>query len=199
MATVLKAPPADGPSPWPVTAQRYYRMIEAGVLGKSDRVYLRHGQLVEKMTKNPPHAHTVARLTTLFARLLPAGYLAFPEQPVEITGYHVPEPDVSILRGHWDDYSNRTPALGDVALIIEVADSSLADDRGQVLIDYATAAIPIYWIVNLIDRRVEVYSGPIGPSYGLCTIYRPGEMVPVDLDGQQIGHLAVDEVLPRKN
>jgi hypothetical protein len=87
-----------------------------------------------------------------------------------------------------------------VTLIVEVADSSLPMDAGEVLETYAANAIPIYWIVNIPRRRIEVYSEPSGPAesptYRASRLYLLGEEVPVVLDGREGGRVAVDAILP---
>jgi hypothetical protein len=84
---------------------------------------------------------------------------------------------------------------------VEVADTSLAQDRGNKKRLYARAAIPIYWIVNLLERQVEVYADPTGPAeepdYRQQQVYREGDTVPVVLDGEEVGSLAVRELLPQ--
>ena len=76
-----------------------------------------------------------------------------------------------------------------------MSDSSLADDRAMVRI-YGPAGLPIYWIVNLVDRQVEVYSGPQPDGYATRDVYRPGNYVPFVLDGTIVGQIAVDDILP---
>jgi hypothetical protein len=84
--------------------------------------------------------------------------------------------------------------------VVEVADSSLAIDSGEVLQTYAREAIPVDWIVNLPKRRIEVYTEPSGsaaaPSYRGQRSYGPDDEVPVVLDGREVGRIAVRDVLP---
>ena len=70
---------------------------------------------------------------------------------------------MTVIRGTILDYPARKPGPADVALVVEVAESSLREDR-KVLARYAWANIPVAWIVNLNDRAVEVYTGPTGPA-----------------------------------
>ena len=72
----------------------------------------------------------------------------------------------------------------------------LATDRGEKLRAYAKAAIPIYWIVNLVNRQVEVYTGPEVDDYATRQDFLPGQQVPLVIDGQQLGQVAVDGILP---
>jgi Uma2 family endonuclease len=82
-----------------------------------------------------------------------------------------------------------------VGLIVEVAYSSLAEDREMVVV-YGRSNISVYWILNLVDRQVEVYSGPQPDGYATRTDYRSGQHMPVFLDGTIVGHIAVDDMLP---
>src|SRR5262249_62096530 len=91
----------------------------------------------------------------------PAGWSARMEQPVRIPAYDEPEPDISIVRGANADYRSRVPGPADVAMLVEVSDSTLGQDQGLKLAAYARDGIPVYWIVNLVDRQVEVYTRPV--------------------------------------
>ena len=105
-----------------------------------------------------------------------------------------------IVRGTHTAYGERHPGPEDVALLVEVADSSLQYDRGTKKRVYARANVQVYWIVNLIDRQIEVYTEPTGPAdqpdYLQHHDYREDDTIPVVLDGQEIGQLAVRELLP---
>ena len=107
----------------------------------------------------------------------------------------MPEPDRCVVRGVIRDYSQRPPGPGDVGLVVEVADSSLGEDRKLAQI-YGGSGIPVYWIVNLVDRQVEVYTLPYGAGYHSRQDITPGHDVPVVLDGVEIGRIAVNDLLP---
>ena len=106
------------------------------------------------------------------------------------------EPDRCVVRGSARDYLVRDPGPGDIALLVEVADSSLADDRELADKVYGPARIPVYWIVNVVDRRVEVYTDPGPGGYQSCAVYASGQAIPVVIGGQQVGEVAVVDVLP---
>jgi Uma2 family endonuclease len=78
---------------------------------------------------------------------------------------------------------------------VEVADTTLQKDRRRTQ-TYGPAGIPVYWIVNLVDRQIEVYSDTRPDGYATCAIYRSGQHVPAVLDGTIVGQIAVDEILP---
>jgi Uma2 family endonuclease len=111
-----------------------------------------------------------------------------------------PEPDVAVVRGSDDDYSDHHPGPEDVPLLVEVADTSLRRDRGFKKAIYAKARIAVYWIVNLIDRRVEVYTQPTGPAaapdYGQHQDFGETDQVPLVIEGREVARIAVSELLP---
>ena len=93
------------------------------------------------------------------------------------------------------DYRGRHITPGDVALVVEVSDTTLAKDRRRVP-TYGSAGIPVYWIVNLLDRKIEVYSGPSSTGYSSRGDFPAGQNIPVVINGVQVGSISVDEVLP---
>ena len=101
-----------------------------------------------------------------------------------------------MVRGTRDDYLERHPEPEDVALLVEVADSSLDRDQGQKLLAYAKGAYPVYWIVNLVDRQVEVYSDPTPDGYQSRVDFKPGQDFPVIIEGVEVGRIRVDDILP---
>jgi Uma2 family endonuclease len=193
----VKASPCD--HPYPFTIDRYYRLIATGCFDETTPLYLWKGQLVEKMTKGRKHARSTTKVSRVLARIVPTGWHIEQEQPIEIADDGVPEPDVAVIRGTEDDYPDRPPTAKDVALLVEVAESSLAEDQGDVLETYAAQGIPVYWIVNLRHRRIEVHTEPTGPadspSYRAIRHYGPDDEVPVVLDGREVGRIAVRDIL----
>lgn len=183
---------------WRVSVGRYHEMIRAGVVTEEDRLELLDGWLVPKMTQNPPHRGILYRTRESLRTILPAGW--YPDSQVPITlSTSEPEPDVVLIRGKSDDYLDRHPRAREVGLVIEVADSTLVQDRILKSTIYAESAIPCYWIVNLVDRRVEVYSDPSEAggqaNYRQQRNYSPGEEVPLLLDGEEICRVPVSSIL----
>ncbi len=111
----------------------------------------------------------------------------------------VPEPDICVARGDARTYLTRHPTAADCALVIEVADSSLLRDQRDKTRIYARAGIPLYWIVNLPDRRVEVYSNPTGPvavpQYQAFATCQPGDSLSLPLDSATVS-VPVADLLP---
>jgi Uma2 family endonuclease len=184
------------PSPlYRMSLDRYEAMVDSGLFTKRDRLHLINGLLVAKMTKNPPHVVACDLTRAALDGLSLAGWFTRVGDPVRLPPDSEPEPDVSLVRGTIRDYTRRHPGPADVALVVEVADSSLAEDHGMAGV-YATAGIPVYWIVNLVNRQIEVYTAPRAGGYAAPVIYRPGNHVPVVVDGKTVGQIAVDDLLP---
>ncbi len=111
-----------------------------------------------------------------------------------------PEPDLAVVRGNLDQYEHSHPGPQDVALVIEVADVSLHRDRSIKKRVYARAGIPVYWIVNLQERRIEVYTAPSGPTenpdYRQRNDFTAGMGLPLVIEGRESGHIPVAALLP---
>jgi Uma2 family endonuclease len=174
-------------------------MINAGILESGDPVELLDGWLVQKMTKHPPHGVAIGLTGDALRGVLPAGWALRYQDPVT-TAASEPEPDVAVVRGNYRDYVGHHPGPADVGLLVEVSDTTLATDRGLKKRIYAKARIAIYWIVNLVDNQIEVYTEPSGPAeppdYRKHQDYRPGDEVPVIIEGREVGRLRVQDLLP---
>jgi Uma2 family endonuclease len=107
-----------------------------------------------------------------------------------------PEPDVAIVRGNFRDYRRRHPGGADIGLLIEVADASLQFDRVQKRLEYARAEVPQYWIVNLVNRCLEVHRTPAGGDYRDHEVIAADDCVPLTIAGQDMGQVRVADFLP---
>ncbi|MEZ4735263.1 MAG: Uma2 family endonuclease [Caldilineaceae bacterium] len=145
-----------------ISVEEYHAMARAGILSEDDAVELLEGWLVHKITKNPPHTATTRYIRAALEKCLPAGYFVDSQEPITLSDSE-PEPDVFVVRGTLDDYTSRHPYAYEVVLVVEVADSSLVQDRSTKKRVYASAGIPVYWIANLLEDQNEVYSDPSGP------------------------------------
>ena len=115
---------------------------------------------MDKMGKNAGHSYTTKETLKALDSRPGRVDVSREEEPVRMPPYDEPEPDIAIVQGTDADYEFRTPTTVDVALLVEVSDSTLSQDRGKKLSGYARARIPVYWIINLVDRQVEVFSRP---------------------------------------
>jgi Uma2 family endonuclease len=179
-----------------LTLEQYEAMVDSGIFTGRDQVQLINGYLVAKMTQNTPHATADDLCGDQLNRVIPPGWYVRVAKPIRLpTESSEPEPDRCVVRGSIRDYSARHPGPADLALAVEVADSSPDDDRMQADI-YGRAGIPVYWIINLIDRQVEVYSTP-GPSgFQLLEVFVPPHVLTVMIDGVEVGEIPVAEILP---
>ncbi len=203
--SLIGAPPGSSlfaVPPWPVrrwTVAEYHQMIQAGILTEEDRVELIEGWIVPKMPHNPPHDGAVDNARQRIERLLPAGWQTRVQSAITLADSE-PEPDVVVVPGPASRYYARHPEPHEIAVAIEVADSSLARDRGDKCRAYARAAIACYWIINLVHRQVEVYTDPTGPAaaptYRRRIDYGLADSVPLVVAGQQVALIAVTDLLP---
>jgi Uma2 family endonuclease len=202
---MLVAPPQSGLTP-PVpelhrlTVDQYHRMIAAGIITEFDRVELMEGLLVAMNGHNPPHDFAVTALQKRLAATFPGDdWVVRIQMPVTLDTSE-PEPDVVLARGGERVFAQRHPGASDVALVAESSDTTLQYDRTVKGPTYARNGLPEYWIINVVDRRVEVYTDPTGPdaapAYRRRHDYGPGESVPVVIDGKEAARFAVDELLP---
>ena len=190
----------SGRSLYKLSARQIDAMLTLGILKESTRAELLGGMLIKQMTKYPPHNFATDQLAVLLAAILPHDWIARQEKTVAIGPHWRPEPDIAVVRGPRARYRVADPTQAEVGLVIEVAESSYAEDRRVKWRKYAAAGIPTYWIVNLNARRIEVFSQPQGA--GKSANYReekhfgPEEQVPVVLEGEEIGRIQVSAILP---
>ena len=181
-----------------MTPRQFRKAIDAGVFGEKHVELL--GGIPFIMSENPPHIVAASRVYRAVAALasLPRWY-ANKEHCLAL-GRWRPLADVVVLQGPDSTYATRLARADDVALLAEVADTSYAKDSGPKLRRYASFRIPVYWIVDLKRRVVEVHSQPYGKGklagYTRCDTYQEGDQVPVVLDGQEVGRVPVSELLP---
>lgn len=176
-----------------ITVAQYDRMVQTGVLGESDRVELLDGFVVEKMSRNPRHDSGLQRLARVVYGWNLAGWDIRVQMAVTLSTSK-PEPDLAVVRGSANDYESHHPLASEIGLIIEVSDTSLDHDRVEKSAIYARDGLSPYWVVNLIDGSLELYENPVGGTYQLHTIYRPGDVISVRLDGGEVARLAVESL-----
>lgn len=176
-----------------LTVEQYHRLFEIGVLKANANVELLEGIVVKKMTQLPPHASTVMRLNRYLSRLLQEAWELRSQLPITLSDSE-PEPDFAIVVGPDNRYDKRHPKPSEVALVIEVADSSLLEDRRYKGSLYAAAKIPQFWIVYLPEAKIEVHTSPrAGRSRGYRSVaeFRKGDVVPLVLKGDPVAEIAV--------
>jgi Uma2 family endonuclease len=185
---VVYAPPK-----WKLSVDDYYRMAEAGILHEDDRVELLDGELYEMTPIGDDHAGTTNYLNAALSRRLDVRYLVAIQNPIRLSDYSEPEPDITLLRPQNNYYRDRKPRPDDVLLLIEIADTSIDYDQTTKLPRYAAAGIVEVWIVNLGDDRVEVYRDPIGGQYRTQIVLIRGDSIFPQVLPDLVLH--VDEIL----
>lgn len=200
MATALASPPPPPARPQKrFTVAEYHKLLDVGVVTAKDRCELIRGYIVEKPVINPPHATVVTKLMQQLVALLGAKAAVRVGLPITLSDSE-PHPDLVVAAGVLDDYETAHPRPGQIQLVVEVADSTVAEDQTSQLELYAEAGLLVYWIVNIPDRRVEVYTQPRGgksPAYRARRDFGPRDSVPVVLAGKDRGAIPVREILPR--
>ena len=150
---------------YPITTDIYHQMIEQGILTSNDKIELLEGDLIKMSAVGPRHAACVDRLSEILRTAFGIAITLRHQNPVELSKVSEPEPDITILRRREDFYAQTHPSPDDVLLLIEISESTLKKDRGIKLSAYAKAEILEYWIVNLQDDIIEVYTNPTDNSY----------------------------------
>jgi Uma2 family endonuclease len=184
------------------TVDEYHRLIEIGVLHESERVELLKGCVVHKMSRNSPHDTALQKTYKRISAILPAGWDVRAQMAITLSDSE-PEPDCAVVVGDEDTYFAQHPTPADIAMVVEVADSSLALDRRVMSELYGQSLIPVYWIVNVRDRQVEIYTDPTGETEGVESVgyrsrqvVRESDTVPVVIRGQEVARLQVSTLLP---
>jgi Uma2 family endonuclease len=182
-----------------LTVRQFDQMVEGGVIAEDERIELIEGLLVTKMGKNRPHVQAGALGLQLFSRVLPGTCHVRKEDPIVTSDWGKPEPDLAVVRGRIEDYHNRDVTAADVALVVEIAESSLAVDRSEMGMLYSSGGIPVYWIVNLVDQQIEIHSSPGPAGYQSTQVVKPDQEIPVVIDGIEVGRIAATDLLPPRS
>ena len=184
---------------WRFSVDQYHAMIRTGILTEDDPVELLEGWLITKRPKNPRHSVITQLTREVLAHLLPSSWYVDTQEPIT-TADSEPEPDIVVVRGERRQYLDHHPGPQDVVLVVEVADSTLQRDRSLKKRLYAAAGISVYWIVNLLDGQIEVYTDPSGPGeqpdYHQQQNYGPIDTVPLMIEDREVGRLTVRDLLP---
>jgi Uma2 family endonuclease len=181
------------------TGEQVLRMIDAGIIPGDVDVELWNG-VVYQMTKYEPHNYVVMVTAEALRRVVSVDYHVREEKSSQYGEHSLPEPDVAVARGALRSYVTTPPPLERMALLVEVCHTTDRADRGQKLRGYAKAGVPVYWIIDVARRCIEVYHTPdssVGQTrYREMTTYLPGQDLPVVLDGREVARFTVADLLP---
>lgn len=182
---------------FPINTGQYEEMARRGILEDGAPIELLDGMLVWKdrrdshgdiMTAGENHTWVLKLLLKRLREALANLDVHLMSQlPVRLPAWNEPEPDVCIIRGQEEDYFHH-PRPADILLAVEVSDSSLRTDRRQKLEAYASAGIPIYWVFNVKNQTVEVYSEPVAAErrYNAVRTFQRNETIDFELLGRQV-------------
>jgi Uma2 family endonuclease len=164
------------------------------------RVELIEGEVIRMPAQKNAHAMAIELARKALEAAFGAGHWVRAQFPLHILPQSAPEPDVAVVKGRTRDFKHRDhPAAA--LLVVEISDTTLAFDRGRKASLFAKAGVADYWIVNLLERRLEVRRRPVpdgrqkyGHGYADLTVHGPGEAVaPLAAPRRKI---AVDDLLP---
>ncbi|MEM7799143.1 MAG: Uma2 family endonuclease [Chloroflexota bacterium] len=196
----LRYADADVDYLWRMSVETYHQLIASGAFNPDDDIELIHGYLVKKMPKNRRHALITQALLAIISQIIGIGkgWFLSVQDPITLSDSE-PEPDLSVVRGSYSDYSNH-PRAKDIGVVIEVSDSSLDYDSLVKKEMYALDGVDQYWIVNIQDEQIEVFTEPFESDkkagYRQHVIYLKEDTLPLVLDGKRVGLLDLKDVFP---
>jgi len=147
------------------SVEEYYRMVRAGILKEDDRVELVDGEIIEMAPMGPRHAFCVDRFNQRLVEALGSLAVVRVQGPISLGPHSEPQPDLALSRPPLTRYTESHPGPDDLFLVIEVADTSVEDDRARKIPLYARAGIREAWLVNLPAETIELYRSPTREGY----------------------------------
>jgi Uma2 family endonuclease len=159
------------------TVQDYHRMSEMGILDPNERTELIAGQITLMVAKGTPHVITLQLLASGLLGQIGTTALIRTQDPIHLDDSSEPEPDLVIVRGEILDYIDRHPQPTDIHLLVEVADSTLSYDCQVKDKVYAKAGIPEYWVIDIKNRQVHIFSDPQATGYASQLILAESQTV----------------------
>ncbi len=175
---------------------QFRQMIDERTISEDERVELVEGLVVSRPRRSRPCITAGNKGLRLLWRMIPPGWHVARDVPILASDWSRPEPDLAVIRGVVDDYEDREATADDTALVAEISESNLAADRTDMARVYALAGIPVYWVINLVDGQVEVYSDPRRDGYQSHQVLTRGHDLPVVVDGVESAWIAVADLLP---
>lgn len=175
------------------TTAEYHQMIEAGVFNEDDRIELIEGEFYEMSPIGPRHAAAVNRLSRVLNLQISDIAIVSVQNPVELSRYSEPQPDITVLKWRDDFYSQSHPSPSDVLIAIEVSDTTQDRDRGFKIPVYARAGLAEAWLVDLFNDCVEIYLRPANGKYQDRKIITRGQAIASHSIPQL--QLSVDDIL----
>lgn len=182
------------------TIDEYHRLVDLGFFTENERIELIRGEFIKMPPKRTPHSVCNSTLFGELYRLLYDRANVRGQEPIILSEYSEPESDVVIAKKKDDNYLSNHPTVEDIILIIEISDSTLKYDRETKLSLYAEVGINHYWIINLVENNLEVYTNPFTDNrnkfgYRNKSIFLPDESIEIPHFNDVILELAT--IFPR--
>jgi putative restriction endonuclease len=192
-------PSSSQAAPERLAVDEYRRRAAKGEFGPIGSMEFLEGIVIAKPRQSLRSEGAVVKIQEVLFKLLPEGWQLRVQQPM-VTVDSQPEPDVAIVSESLDGYVDRPPRAEDVPLVIEAADVSLIQDRRLKCRVYARAGILNYWLLNLLDSQLEVFTNPSGPvpmpGYHEQRIYRSDDKISLVLGLDDLGMIRVADMIP---
>lgn len=170
-----------------LTVAEYRQMATAGVLAPDERVELIEGQLFRMAAKGTAHSAAVTRIDRILSAQLANQALLRSQDPVQLSDFSEPEPDIAVVHLDPQDYEDHHPTPAEIFLLIEVADSTLKRDLELKAVLYARSQIPDYWVLDVQERCLYVFRQPTELGYAQQQVLQPEAVVaPLAFPGCQV-------------
>lgn len=166
-----------------ITVSDYHRMVEVGILAPDERIELIHGELIEMSPSGPLHNSIITRMHRFLQKKLGDRILIFAQSPISISTHSEPEPDLAIVQWQADFYAAKHPEPKDIHWLVEVSDTSLTKDEVVKAPLYASAGIPVLWMVNIPSHQLEVFVRPSELGYQQHQVFQVTDQIQLPNSG----------------
>ena len=159
------------------TVADYHQLIASGHLTKADRIELIHGEFTIMPPIGPEHSFHTTRIANSLPLKLPRGVWLRVGEPITLAPDSEPQPDAAVVKAREDGYRAAHPGPEDVLLVIEVADTSVAFDTQIKAQLYARAGIQEYWVLDVPEGCLRVFTEPSAKGYKQLHLFERGDTV----------------------
>ena len=159
------------------TVDEYHRMGDAGIFGPEERTELIDGEIIQMSPIGQRHAGRVNRATAVFVKAFGERAVVSPQNPVQLSDWTEPQPDIVVFKPRSDFYENKRPVSDDVLLVMEVSDTTLRFDMKIKLPHFAAAGVCELWIQDLNAGVLHVFRDPAEKNYKASLQLKPGDSI----------------------
>ncbi|MGB3588002.1 MAG: Uma2 family endonuclease [Tunicatimonas sp.] len=176
------------------TIDEVEKMYQHGILPPDERIELIDGELHVMSPKNPPHFITQRKLSDFFSdHLAKKDYLIDKEIPIDISQISMPEPDLVIAHQRAGLQINEYVQVADLVLLAEVLDTTVGYDLGRKKEVYAQAGVPVYWVIDILQHQVHIFSNLCQGDYRTAVTYKKGPLPAFPFDFT----ISFDDIFPK--